>query len=154
MTYKSRKRKAEPVIREAFLHYAGTALTITPEQVIIGRSMTVQEQTHIRIHCATVEPHDADENTPILNYKVGGSITIEASADENNREQVSTLEGLTEGFMEIQENDMLALLGSFAGTSVGFWNWQPMQGEDGIDEETRRFVSTYSFETVVGHEPF
>jgi len=150
----SRKRKAEVALRSTFLGWAGTALPIASDQVILGRSLTEQHATHIRIHCSTQEPHDADETQPILNYKVTGTFTVEASADANSREEVATLEGLVESFIETDESELLPLLGTYAGTNVGFWNWQPLQSEDGIDEETRRFVSVYTFETVVGHAPF
>jgi hypothetical protein len=150
----SRKRKAETAIRATFIGWAGTNLTLSADQIILGRSLTEQAATHIRIHCASQEPHNADETLPILNYKVTGSITVESSADAYTRDEVSTLEGMIESFIETDQSEMLPLLGTYAGTNVGFWNWNPIQAEDGIDAETRRFISTYTFETVVGHAPF
>jgi hypothetical protein len=150
-THKSRRRKAETCIKNAFLAYAGTALPIEAAQVIIGQSSTVQDATHVEIHCASSEPMpDQDQ---LLNIKVTGSITCKASADDNTREQLETLEGLVEGFVEQPQAEMDAFLGSYAGTSCGFREWTPIQGEDGLDEETRRYLSTYTFEVVVWHTP-
>jgi hypothetical protein len=150
-TYKSRRRKAETCIKNAFLAYAGTALPIDAAQVIIGQSLTAQEATHIRIHCASSEP--MPEQADLLNIKVTGSITCQASADDNDRDALETIEGLVEGFVEQPQAQMDAFLGSYAGTSCGFSDWTPVQGEDGLDEETRRYLSTYTFEVVVYHEP-
>jgi hypothetical protein len=150
----SRRRKAEIALRNAFIGWAGTALPVGTAQVIAGRALTEQDATHIRIHCSTQEPHDAGESEPILNYKVTGTFTVETSADSYTRDQVATIEGLVESFVETDQADLLPILGSYAGTNVGFWNWQPIQSEDGIDAETRRFVSVYTFEAVVGHAPF
>jgi hypothetical protein len=151
MTYLSRRRKAESAIKTAFLAYCGTALPVGTAQVIVGQDLTEQNATHIRIHCSTSEP--VQEQDDLLNIKVTGSITCQASADDNTREQLSTIEGLVEGFVEQPSQQMAAFLGSYAGTHVGFMDWMPMQGEDGLDEETRRYLSTYTFEVVVYHEP-
>jgi hypothetical protein len=151
MIYKSRKRKFEEAIKETFETFAGTALGTT--QILLGRDETVQNPTHIRIHCQSQEPM-TDADVPLLNFYVSGSITVQASMDDLTRDEYSTLEGLVESYVEQEPEALAGELNSSTIENFGCWEWHPLNSEDDIDEENRRYLSSYTFRGVIGHATY
>lgn len=150
MSYKSRKRKLEEALKETFETFAGTALGTT--QIVLGRDLTVQSPTHIRIHANTQEPM-SDSTEPLLNFMVSGTITAQVSMDDG-RDAADTLDGLVESFMEQESETIVNNLNSSSVVNFGCWEFQPTQSEDDIDDENRRYLSSYGFDAVVGHQAY
>jgi len=151
MIYKSRKRKTEEAIKETFEAFAGTAITGVP--VLLGRDLTIQEPTHIRIHCNTQEP-TTDEDVTLLNFRVSGSITLQASMDDKTRDEVSELEGAIDSYIEQDSDTIVASLNDSTVDDFGCWEFQPESSEDDVDEENRRYLSVYGFSAIIGHSTY
>lgn len=151
MIYKSRKRKLEEAIKETFTTFAGTALGSA--QILMGREIDAQEPLCIRIHANSQTP-TSDQTEPLLNFMVSGSITLQVPMDGYTRAQVDTLEGLIESYIEQDSDTIVSDLNSSSVDNFGCWEFQPGQSEDDIDDENRRYLSTYSFEAVVGHATY
>lgn len=145
--YKSRKRLTEQAMREALSSFAGTH--VDDVQILIGRETIEQDVTNIRIHCGDSEPVDNDMSLPIYQWKVSGVITVQTSADDMGREEISTLEGVIETFIEQNPDDMAVLLDQTSVEDFGCWDFQPGSNEDGLDEEKRHYMTAYSFEAIV-----
>jgi hypothetical protein len=149
--YKSRKRLTEQAVKATLQTFAGTHLDGV--QILIGRETLTQEVTNIRIHCGTSYPVE-DETAPISNYKVDGQISVEQSIDDNTRDEISTLEGIIESYIEQDTEDIVAALDGSGVQGFGCWEFQPGQCEDGLDEDKRKFLSTYTFTAVIGRQPY
>lgn len=150
MIYKSRKRKLEEALKETFEAFAGTSLGTT--QILLGRELTAQDPTHIRIHANSQEP-TSDETEPLLNFMVSGSITVQTSMDDG-RDAADTLDGLVDSFMEQDSDTIVSDLNESTIEDFGCWEFQPTQSEDDVDEENRRYLSAYSFQAIVGHATY
>ena len=148
--YKSRKRNLEEAVQETLETYAGTA--IDGVQILLGRDITVQEPTHIRIHAGSQEPMTGEEDL-LLNFRVTCTITVQQSMDRT-RDQVDTLDGIVEGYVEQDSDTIVSALNTCSVPNFGVWEFQPESCEDDIDEENRRYLSAYTFSAIVGHATY
>lgn len=149
-TYRSRKRKLETVLKETLQEQFPEGLDGV--QIITGRNIDEQGKTHIRIHCDSSEP-TTDENETLVGFKVSGMIAVYTAVDDTTRAQHDVLEGIIEAFCEQETDSFVSILNQQESVAeFGVWEFQPEGSEDGLDEDLRRYISTYRFSAVVHHE--
>ena len=149
--YKSRRRKLEEALKETFTTFAGTALGST--QIIMGRELSEQEPTHIRIFCDTQERVN-DEEEPLLNFRVGGMMMLQLSMDDNTRTAGSDLEGIVEGYLEQTPETITNDLNTSSVSNFGVWDFFVGDSTEEVDEENRRYLMEYTFSAIVAHQTY
>jgi len=149
-TLRSRKRKLETVLKNALLSQYSEGIGET--QIVIGRENTEHEKTVIQIHCDSSEPTE-DETETLTGFTVGGMISVLTSIDDKARDEHDRLEGIIEAFVEQETESFVSFLNQQDDVAqFGVWEFQPEGSEDGIQEDLRRYISTYRFNAVVQHE--
>ncbi len=141
----SRKRKAEKAILDAFVEWAGEA--IDGVQVITGRNISDLETTQIRIHCNGQEPLE-DISEHVTRVQVEGMFIVQQSVDDNTINKIEEVEALVESFIEMTTPELLALINAETD-AIEVTDIQPGRADDGIDNDLRRYLSTYTFTAFV-----
>jgi hypothetical protein len=141
----SRKRKLEKAVLDAFVEWTGAA--IDGVQVITGRNISDLETTQIRIHCNGQEPLE-DISEYVTRVQVEGMFIVQQSVDDNTINKIEEVEAIVESFIEMTTPELLALINAETD-AIDVTDIQPGRADDGIDNDLRRYLSTYTFTAFV-----
>ncbi len=141
----SRRRKLEKAVLDAFVEWADDA--IDGVQVITGRNISDLETTQIRIHCNGQEPLE-DMTEYVTRVQADGMFIVQQSVDDNTINKIEEVEALVESFIEMTTPELLALINAET-EEIDVTDIQPVRADDGIDNDLRRYLSTYTFTAFV-----
>jgi hypothetical protein len=141
----SRKRKVEAAVKAAFADYASAVLTGV--QVATSRRVQELDSATVQVVCNKQSP-DGTLDAYNVFVEVEGAIVCSAIITNAAPTQIESLELYAENFLELETPALLALINA-ESTDIEVLDIQPGEAEDGVDTETNRYISRYTFSARV-----